>query len=149
MKSNIASFRRPACARNRHHRSGLMIVAALVCLLVVTSIVGSMLKGALRARRELHTERDRRQTELLIDAGADRAVARLAAELDFRGDTWEILSTAIVGRGGGRVTTEISLSTDQQFRRVRVVAEYPLGGDFPIRRSRTFHVANSMFQSQE
>jgi hypothetical protein len=149
MNTNIAQFRRPASGRRRRRRGGLMIVAALVCLFVVTSIVGSMLKSALRARRQLHVERDRRQSELLVEAGADRAVARLAADPDFRGDTWELPAAAIVGRGDGRVTTEVSRSADNQPQQVRVVAEYPLGRDFPIRRSHTFQIASSPTQSQE
>ena len=36
------------------------------CLLIVAAIIGSMLQSAIRARRQLHTERDRRQTELLL-----------------------------------------------------------------------------------
>jgi len=126
-----------------------MIVAALVCLLVVTSIVCSMLKGALRARRELHAERDRRQTELLLEAGADRAAARLATEPDFRGDTWELPATTIVGQGGGRVTTEVTTNADNQSRQVRVVAEYPIGRGLPIRRSHTFPIASSKTQKEE
>jgi hypothetical protein len=149
MKTNVAPLRLQAFGRTRRRRGGLMIVAALVCLLVVTSIVGSMLKSALRARRELHVERDRRQSELLVEAGADRAVARLAAEPGFRGDTWELPAAAIVGHGGGRVMTEVSRSADNQSQQIRVVAEYPLGRDFPIRRSHTFQIVTSQTQSQE
>ena len=149
MSNGIATILRPTFTRTRRRRNGLMIVAALVCLLVVTSIVCSMLKGTLRTRRELHAERDRRQTELLLEAGADRAVSRLANEPDFRGDTWELPATAIVGQGAGRVTTEVSTSTDNQSRQLRVVAEYALGRDLPIRRSRTFPIASPKTQKEE
>jgi hypothetical protein len=71
----------------RRPRRGLVIVAALVCLLIVTSILSSMLQNALRARRQLRIERDRRQVELLVQAGADRAAFRLTTEPSFRGDT--------------------------------------------------------------
>jgi len=140
MKRHVHLYRDQSRRPTHHHRSGLVLIAALVCLLIVTSIIGSMLQSALRARRQLHTERDRRQTELLLEAGADRAALRHAAEPDFRGETWNLPAESIVGRGDGRVTTEVSRAADDQPWQVRVVAEYPLGRDFPIRRSHTFPI---------
>ena len=149
MSTSVAAFRRAKFKRTQFHRRGLMIIAALVCLLVVTSLVGSMLKNALRARRELHTERDRRQAELLIEAGASRAAARLASSPAFRGDTWELPAADIVGQGGGRVTTEITSKENQATLQLRVAVEYPIDRDFPIRRSQTFNLKTSKPQSQE
>ncbi len=139
-----ANFRRA-----RRARSGMAVIAALTCLLIVTAIIGSMLQSALRARRQLHAERDRRQTELLLQAGADRAALRLATEPAFRGDTWDLPAESIVGRGTGRVTTEVSRSANDSAWQVRVIAEYPLGRDFPIQRSQTFRIASVTTPSQE
>jgi hypothetical protein len=130
-------------------RSGLLVVAALVCLLVVTSIVAAMLHSAVRARRALHVERDRRQAELLVEAGADRAVARLASDPEYRGDTWAIDSSFIVNLGDGRVTTSISRSADTEPWQLHIVVEYPLNREFPIRRSHTYKIASSPAQIQE
>jgi hypothetical protein len=121
-------------------RKGLVAVAALVCLLVVTSIVISMLQGSLRTRNQLLGERDRCQTEMLLEAGADRAVARLAAEPSFQGDTWELPAAMIVGNGAGRVTTNFSRVPNSQTLQLRVVAEYPLGHNLSIKRSHTFQI---------
>jgi type II secretory pathway component PulK len=126
-----------------------MIVAALVCLLIVTSIVASMLQSALRSRRQLHVERNRRQTEFLLEAGANRASERMAADPDYRGDTWELPADAIVGRGAGRVTTNVSHSEDNNSLQLHIVAEYPLDRDFPIRRSQTFQITSAPTQTQE
>jgi type II secretory pathway component PulK len=137
-------MRRRGCQR----RSGVVLVAALVCLLIVTSIVGSMLQSALRARRQLHAERDRRQTELLLAAGASRAAARLASDAEFLGDAWTLPADDIVGLGAGRVTTEISRNNNQAWQ-LHVVAEYPIGRDLPIRRSQTFQIPSPSAQTQE
>ena len=145
----VHSSSRPVRRQTRRQRSGLMIIAALVCLLIVTSIVGSMLQSALRARRQLHAERNCRQAELLLEAGANRAAARLASEPDFRGDTWNLPAEAIVGHGDGRVTTEISRNEASEAWQLRVIAEYPLGRDFPIRRSHTFSILSPTIQAQE
>jgi hypothetical protein len=126
-----------------------MIVAAMVCLLIVTSIVCGMLQGAVRARRQLHSERDRRQAEYLLEAGADRAASRLAADANFRGDTWILPADAIVGFADGRVTTEVSQDRDANTWALRVVAEYPIGRGLPIRRSHSFPIFVSQITTQE
>lgn len=127
----------------RGHR-GLVLIAALVCLLVSMAIVGSMLQGTIRAQRQLHTERDVRQAELLLQAGFDRAVAKLAADADFAGDTWDLSPAEIVGRGAGHVITTVNQTNRgrESICQIRVVAEYPLGRDFPARRSQVFTVSS-------
>jgi hypothetical protein len=142
--------RRPFNARPANRsRNGLVLIAALVCLLIVTSLTTTMLQGALRARRQLRAERDRRQAELLVEAGADRAAARMAADSTFRGDTWSVPAEAIVGRGAGRVTTEIKQGVDDKSWQIHVVAEYPLDRDFPVRRSLTLALASPSTLSPE
>jgi len=126
-----------------------MVVASMVCLLIVTSIVGSMLQTAVRARRQLHAERDRRQAELLLEAGADRAASRLAADANYRGDTWTLSAAAIVGSGDGRVTTELMPAGKENAWSLHVVAEYPLGRGLPIRRSHTFPISVPPIATQE
>ncbi len=136
---------RPAIRRRR----GFAVIASLTCLLIVVAIVGSMLQSAIRARRELLTERDCRQSQLLLAAGADRAAARLAAEPTYRGDVWELPAEAIIGRGAGRVTTEVSRAGSEGPWQVHVVAEYPTDRGLSIRRSHTFQLNSSMNSSQE
>jgi hypothetical protein len=121
-------------------REGAVLVAALVCLLVVMTMLGAMLLSALRAHRELHRERDLRQTELLLQAGSDRAVARFANDPTYRGETWELPAASIADKGNGRVTIKISSEADQNGKTANVVAEYPVGDEWSIRRSRTIHI---------
>jgi hypothetical protein len=124
-------------------------VAALVCLVVVMGILGSMLKGTLLAHRQLHSERDLRQTELLLQAGSERARFRLANETNYRGETWNLPSDAIANNAQGRVTIEVSPGNGQATRKVQIAAEYPLGAETSIRRSRTFQILIQKSQEQE
>ncbi len=116
-----------------------MVFAALACLLVATSIALAMLHSSLRARRQLHTERDRRQCEMLLQLGAERARVRLAADTEYRGEVINVPSEAVTGRGAGRITTQIS-PQDSGWR-VRVQAEYPLDQRFTTKRSQEFDIA--------
>jgi type II secretory pathway component PulK len=131
------------------NRGGAVLVAALVCLLVVMGMLGTMLQGALQSHRQLRRERDLRQTELLLDAGCDRALHRLANETDYRGETWNVPADAFADKGEGRVTIEISPKDGQTARKAHVVAEYPLGDETSIRRSRTFQVLTQKPLKQE
>jgi hypothetical protein len=130
-------------------RRGTVLIAALVCMLVMMTILGGMLLGSLRASRQLHPERDLRQTELLLAAGIQRAANRLATQPDYRGETWRLPAESIVGDGAGEVTIAAARKSDDAPWQVRVVAEYPHGSELPIHRSRTFLVSNPATQTQE
>jgi hypothetical protein len=134
--------------RREAPRRGLALIAALVCLLVVMSLIGSMLQSALRSRRQLHSQRDLRQTECLLEAGVDWAAFRLRDDADFAGETWDVPAAEIIGRGDGQVVIEVK-EAENGGRQVRVLAEYPRGGELSIRRSRTFIVQIPATQAQE
>lgn len=139
MKTRI--FVNRAFARTRSNkRSGAVIIAALVCLLVVMAILGAMLRGTLRNFRQMRSERDLRQTELLLQAGSERAVNRLANDANYRGETWSLPSDEVAGSGDGRVTIEITPATGKAAGNAKVLAEYPLGGETSIRRSVVFQI---------
>jgi hypothetical protein len=140
------STNRPRAARQRR---GVVLVAALVCLLVVMALLGSLLLGTLRTSRQLHVERDLRQCELLLQAGVDRAAFRLAKELDYRGETWTLPAATIAGTGDGLVTVEVNRAADDQLPQLSIVAEYPVDGEHSIRRSRTILIQSQTPQSQE
>ena len=130
-------------------RCGAVLVAALVCLAIIVAMVGSMLLAAINAGRQLHAERDLRQCELLVQAGADRAAYRLATETDYRGETWTLAADKIVGSSDGKLTIEVSTDAGQKTRQLSIVAEYPAGGETSIRRSRTISISSRPFTVQE
>jgi len=109
-------------------------------MLVVMMILGIMFQGVVRAHRQLHRERDLRQTELLLQAGCDRAAIQLSNAEDYHGETWNLPANMIVGAGRGRVTIETTRNGSQPVWEVKVVAEYPQGSETSIRRSRTFQL---------
>jgi hypothetical protein len=135
--------------RTVRRRRGAVLVAALVCLLVVMAVLSSMLQGTLRARRQLHRERDLRQAELLLQAGVERAAFRFASEPGYRGETWSLPAVMITGSKAGRVMIEFSRESDEQPWRVDVAAEYPAGNEASIRRSHTFNFQPQSVPTEE
>ena len=118
-------------------------------IVVIVAMVGCMLLAAIAAGRQLHAERDLRQCELLVQAGADRAAYRLATETDYRGETWTLAADKIVGSSDGKLTIEVSTDAGQKTRQLSIVAEYPAGGETSIRRSRTISISSRPFTVQE
>ncbi len=126
--------------RRASRRRGAMLVVALACLAIVMAIVGVMLQTALRARRQLHVERDLRQVELLLEAGVDRAAFGLASDSNYVGETWRIPAEQLLGCGDGEVVIVAARSGDAEPWSVRIAAEYPSGAPTSVRRTRTFFV---------
>jgi len=134
----------------RHaRRRGAVIVAALVCLLIVVALLGALLQGTLRARRQLPMQRDLRQCELLVAAGIERAADRLSKEAEYRGETWSVPADDSIGMAAGQVTIALSRPGSDQPWEARIIAEYPLGGEHSIRRSRTISLPAKSTQTQE
>ena len=102
---------------------------------------------ALGARRQLRAERDLRQAELLLQAGADRAALQLVRQTDYRGETWTTPAQALAGRG--QVTIEALHDSATIPWRIHIVAEYPLGSERSIRRSQTFVIPAPLSTVQE
>jgi len=128
---------RPCKAQRQPRKQGAVLVCVIVCLAVVTLLLAGMLKRTLLTRRQIRTERHARQTEWLVQAGAERAAFRLAGDAEYTGEMWPLAADAIVGTDPGVVS--ISVNRDSTNRAsVQVVAEYPSGTVASIRRTRKF-----------
>jgi len=117
-----------------------VLVAALVCLAIVMALIGGMLLSALRTGRQLHTERDLRQCELLLAAGITRVANQTANVANYRGETWQLSADQIIGTAPGEVTIEVIAESAANQRQLHITAEYPLGSETSIRRSQIIHV---------
>jgi hypothetical protein len=111
-------------------------------------MLGGMLLAAVRSTRQLRRERDLRQCEHLLQAGIDRAAQRLTSDSAYRGETWSLPAPQIVGTADGRVAIEVA-DKEGRTQQVTVVAEYPLGDETSIRRSRTIVIPPRTQPSQE
>jgi type II secretory pathway component PulK len=128
------------CRHAHERRSGTVIFAALICLLVIATLAGTMLQFALLCRRQMHVEQDALQAEQLLQAGIDRARRRMATEPGYAGETW----TPQIGSNGEQGQVRIVLMKDLRESATRTevlrsyakfTAEYPLGNARSVRRS--------------
>lgn len=78
------------CSKSRARgRRGVVVICALVCLSVATSLMVTTTHQALSARRQGHRQWQLRQTQYLLDAGICRALAGLAADDAYAGESWQ------------------------------------------------------------
>jgi Tfp pilus assembly protein PilX len=114
---------------------GAVAVVVLMCLMLIALIGGTLLRTGLVQRRRLQMEEGKLQAEWLVESGLERAVARLAEEPAYRGETWRVLAADLGGRLSGTVTIAVEPDGAQPGRRtVHVQADYPDGTDSRVRR---------------
>lgn len=111
----------------RPRRKGLALMPALVCLVVVTLIVGVLLRQGAHQRKAVRKEERQAQADWLMESGLARGISQLSAEPDYQGETWSLpRGTLPEGPAEVRISVE---TIDQQpnKKRLRVVADYPSG----------------------
>ncbi len=122
-------------------RRGAFTVIVLVCLLISTMVLGSLLKIALLRDRQLGREFSRVQTNWLADSGMERAASRLAADPAFSGETWKIDADRLGERDPAVVVIRIEpVETQPHQRRIVVEAVYPAQGPVHARITRQANI---------
>ena len=127
--------------RKTHRRTASVLICVLACLVVVTGLTMASVKSALVARRQVRQERNIAQTELLLQAGIQRAVTGATGDAAYEGEVWNIPAESLGVESPARVT--ITLNRDQdQSTTVTVVAQLPADSPTSVQRSHTFTLQN-------
>jgi hypothetical protein len=121
----------------------MTVVAVLACLIVLTLLGAAILKLGL-ARRQFNRELEHRlQADWLLESGIDRALARLASQSDYKGETRQLSAMDLglqqppeqpaVQRLSNHAAAVIMITVDRLKadagrRRIRVQADYPAAG---------------------
>ena len=123
--------------RASHNRRGAALIVAMICAVLVTLMLSTMVKITLtRAQQARHREQAL-QADWLAEAGVERAQAMLTAQPDYQGETWAIEAETLGGPYHGAVTiTVAAIPENPQARDVRVQADYPAGQTERIRKSK-------------
>jgi hypothetical protein len=122
---------------SNNDRRAVVLMSVLVCMAIAMVLFLAWLKTAAMERKQLSAQQDRLQAELLADAGLDRAAAQLQSKGDYSGEIWQIGAEAFAGRGAATVTIQVKpLEENDTSHIVQAVAEYPVGTDTRVRRSK-------------
>ncbi|HJT31917.1 MAG TPA: hypothetical protein VJ783_07670 [Pirellulales bacterium] len=113
--------------RHRRQRRGAVLIMALVCLVLAVTIGGALLRWVVLEHKLLATRADESQARWLVEAGIERAAARLASDAEYAGEIWEIAADELPAGQAGRVELRIDAIEGQSRQRtITVVAKYPL-----------------------
>ncbi len=120
--------------RKAEPRRGMLAIAVLVCLIVLTMIAGALLRVEAARREEVRSQGRRLQAEWLAEAGIQRALARLAADPAYTGETWNVAARDLGAADAATVAIAVERPPDDpKVRTIRVRADYPRD---PPRRAR-------------
>lgn len=99
----------------------VLLIAALMLLAIVSATLVRLAKlQSDRARHDL----DRVQTAWLVEAGLERAWARLGRDPAYEGETWRIAADELGGRPGS-VQITVRPDEDADVLRIEVRAQFP------------------------
>jgi len=93
-RGRFGCVRRPTAAR----RTGAVMIATVVCLLLTTAFLASMLKSAGRRVRQTRQIGMRVQTEWLAESAVDRALWQMQQQPQYKGEVWKIPAAEFAGR---------------------------------------------------
>ena len=120
------------------------MIAAIICLVLATVLLASVLKLASTGRKQVRRQQWRLQAEWLTESGLERAASRLAGDAAYEGETWNIAAEDLDGRHKGLVVIKVEASDDSpNARSVHIEASYPAGSTVFAKRSRQATVSTA------
>ncbi len=129
----LLTIAKPEASRRR----GGFLIVALICLVLSTALVGTVLTLVQSQRRQMAHEQSRLQAEWLAESGLERAASKLRANSAYVRETWSIATGELGGADSGEVTIRVeSVENQPHHRIVHVEAVYPAGSTQPVRRTR-------------
>ena len=120
-------------------RQGAFLIVAMICLLLATGLMGTLLKMAVLTRQQAKLEASGLQADWLVESALDRAAAKLASDPAYQGETWKIAPAELGGAYAGEVA--ITVQADENGRLVEVTARYPIDGPAGVRRTKRLTVS--------
>ncbi len=111
---------------SQNPRHGAVMVVAMICLMLVMLILGSLLKLARTHHDQRQWAETKSQATWLAESSIDRAANRLAADSAYGGELWEIPAADLDGRHAGTAKITVTESADlADVRVVKVEAIFP------------------------
>ncbi len=101
---------------------------------MATAIFFSVVRHAALQRQALRSQWQQAQAAWLAESAIERAAARLAAQPDYRGETWNVSADELGGPDAGVAVIRVESTAERPGRRtISVEADYP---DHPHLRAR-------------
>ncbi len=119
------ALHRPHPSRRGTPRSGMVLVAAMICLLAATALCGNVVRSILLRHHDVVDAGVQLQAEWLCEAGLQRALAAARADPAYEGETWVVPKTSLPEANEATVVLT-AIGGDSRRLTARVV--YSVGG---------------------
>lgn len=129
-------------------RRGAFLIIAMICLLLTSGLLATLLKMAALSRKAARMEAHSLQSEWLAESALDRAAAKLSGDASYQGETWNIKAEDLGGHHAGEVIIAVKPGDQAQFRQVEAVARFPIEGQNSVKRTKRLVVAASSPQGK-
>ena len=121
-------------SRKETRPRGFALLLVLVCLAIASAMLVSIIKSSAAGRRFSGRRASRAQAIWLAESGIERAAGKLAADADYRGETWLVPAEQLAGDHDAAVLIQVGPDPEDPKRRlVSVRADYP---NHPLHRAR-------------
>jgi type II secretory pathway pseudopilin PulG len=134
--------------RTTPRRAGAFLLVAIVCLIVLTAVMGLLLKTSLQRQKQQRSFEHQVQVRWLAESELDRAAARLRADPEFSEETRQIAAEEISGAHAAEVSISVNKSETDSHPEITVVVTYPVGSPEAIRQTRKLIVPESAGEQQ-
>ncbi len=121
-------------------RAGLFMIVAMICLLLTSALLGTLLKMAVLGRQQAELDAYGLQADWLAESALDRALAKLAEQPGYQGETWTIPTEELDGLHRGQVAISLKPAASNG-REVEVIARFPAEGSQTVKRTKRLRVA--------
>ncbi|NOX54339.1 MAG: hypothetical protein GXP27_07825 [Planctomycetes bacterium] len=123
-------------------RRGVALLVAMICVALVSAVAASLLRCALVQFQQTRARQRQLQTIWLVESGANRAAARLAADPNYKGETWKPMPLGYSPESMNATVTITVRTADgkPEWRSVEVLAIHPVDRKHRSRVRKTFQV---------
>ena len=114
--------------RKARRRRGMILVVVLVCLAIAGMLMASLSRLAVARHDVSRAAQWQLQATWLAESGMQRALAQLAADPQYKGETWEPSADegGVFDESGAMVVIEVeNVPEGPGQRTIRVLADYP------------------------
>lgn len=116
------ALRRP---NGQPRRRGFLLVAVMVCLFLVMTMAGSLVRAILLQRRQARAEVDQLQSFWVAESAYQRYRIRARLDPEFSGDTWKVTIDRQGRPAAGSATTRLVADSAAGRQQVEVTSIWP------------------------
>lgn len=108
-------------------RRGAILFAAMVCLLILSLVLGVLLQTSLSQRKQVRKAEQQTQAAWLAESALARAVQKHRADANYQQETWTVPAAELASPHEARVEISVKPSEQPAGQQITVRVQYPAG----------------------